>query len=377
MAVLPGSRHLRRLTSWGAASIVLMGVVSCQGRQPGAQQGPPALPVDVTKATLETVNDLTEYLGALEATEQTILRPQIQGRIVSVAVQPGQTVTVGQPMFVLDSEQVEADVAAAQAEVARQEAQLRDAKITFERQKFLADQGVVPLQNLDNARRDLETAQAQLKAARENAVAKSVNVQYKTVRAPINGLVGDIRLKVGDFVETGDELTTITVNNQLFINIPVPTTRIPQLRKGQPVKLLDPFSKRILATGAVDFVSPVVQENLQTVLVKVVVPNPDGLIRNGQIVQAEIVWDRKDAVLVPTQAVSPLAGVNFVYVVEPKPNSPGQFQVRQQKVELGSIFNNRYQIRAGLKPGETVATTNLLSLTDKAAVQPQTTNTAR
>ncbi|WP_338440859.1 efflux RND transporter periplasmic adaptor subunit [Synechococcus elongatus IITB7] len=377
MAVLPGSRHLRRLTSWGAASIVLMGVVSCQGRQPGAQQGPPALPVDVTKATLETVNDLTEYLGALEATEQTILRPQIQGRIVSVAVQPGQTVTVGQPMFVLDSEQVEADVAAAQAEVARQEAQLRDAKITFERQKFLADQGVVPLQNLDNARRDLETAQAQLKAARENAVAKSVNVQYKTVRAPINGLVGDIRLKVGDFVETGDELTTITVNNQLFINIPVPTTRIPQLRKGQPVKLLDPFSKRILATGAVDFVSPVVQENLQTVLVKVVVPNPDGLIRNGQIVQSEIVWDRKDAVLVPTQAVSPLAGVNFVYVVEPKPNSPGQFQVRQQKVELGSIFNNRYQIRAGLKPGETVATTNLLSLTDKAAVQPLNTNTAR
>ncbi|WP_338429253.1 efflux RND transporter periplasmic adaptor subunit [Synechococcus elongatus] len=377
MAVLPGSRHLRRLTSWGAASIVLMSVVSCQGRQPGAQQGPPALPVDVTKATLETVNDLTEYLGALEATEQTILRPQIQGRIVSVAVQPGQTVTVGQPMFVLDSEQVEADVAAAQAEVARQEAQLRDAKITFERQKFLADQGVVPLQNLDNARRDLETAQAQLKAARENAVAKSVNVQYKTVRAPINGLVGDIRLKVGDFVETGDELTTITVNNQLFINIPVPTTRIPQLRKGQPVKLLDPFSKRILATGAVDFVSPVVQENLQTVLVKVVVPNPDGLIRNGQIVQSEIVWDRKDAVLVPTQAVSPLAGVNFVYVVEPKPNSPGQFQVRQQKVELGSIFNNRYQIRAGLKPGETVATTNLLSLTDKAAVQPLNTNTAR
>lgn len=377
MAVLPGSRHLQRLTSWGVASVVLMGIVSCQGRQPQAQQGPPALPVNVTKATLETVNDLSEYLGALEATEQTILRPQIQGRIVSVAVQPGQTVTVGQPMFVLDSEQVEADVAAAQAEVARQQAQLRDAKITFERQKFLADQGVVPLQNLDNARRELQTAQAQLKAAQENAVAKSVNVQYKTVRAPISGLVGDIRLKLGDFVETGDELTTITVNNQLFINIPVPTTRIPQLRKGQPVKLLDPFSKRILATGAVDFVSPVVQENLQTVLVKVVVPNPDGLIRNGQIVQSEIVWDRKDAVLVPTQAVSPLAGVNFVYVVEPKPNSPGQFQVRQQKVELGSIFNNRYQIRSGLKPGETVATTNLLSLTDKATVQPQNSNASR
>ncbi|ABB58398.1 efflux RND transporter periplasmic adaptor subunit [Synechococcus elongatus] len=376
MAV-PRTHRLQRLTGWGVASVVLMGVASCQGRQPAAFQGPPALPVDVTKATVETVNDLTEYLGALEATEQTILRPQIQGRIVSVAVQPGQIVSVGQPMFVLDSEQVEADVAAANAEVARQEAQLRDAKITFERQKFLADQGVVPLQNLDNARRELQTAQAQLKAAQQNAVAKSVNVQYKTVRAPINGLVGDIRLKIGDFVDTGAELTTITRNNQLFINIPVPTVRIPQLRKGQPVKLLDPFSKNILATGAVDFVSPVVQQNLQTVLVKVVVPNADGLIRNGQIVQSEIVWDRKEAVLVPTQAVTPLAGANFVYVVEPKPNSPDQFQVRQQKVELGSIFNNRYQIRSGLKPGETVATTNLLSLTDKATVKPQTPNASR
>lgn len=377
MAALSKSRHLQRLAGWGVASAVLLGVAGCQGRQPEAGGPPPALPVDVTQATLETVNDLSEYLGALEATEQTILRPQIEGRIVSVAVQPGQIVTPGQPMFVLDSEQVEADVAAAQADVARQEAQLRDAKITFERQKFLADQGVVPLQNLDDARRALETAQAQLKAAQQNVVSQSVNLQYKTVRAPIRGLVGDIRLKVGDFVNTGAELTTITVNNQLFINIPVPTTRIPQLRKGQSVKLLDPFSKNVLATGAVDFISPVVQENLQTVLVKVVVPNADGLIRNGQIVQSEIVWDRKDAVLVPTQAVTPLAGVNFVYVVEPKPDSPQTFQVRQQPVELGPIFNNQYQILSGLKPGEKVATTNLLSLTNNAIVQPRNTTAAR
>jgi len=153
----------------------------------------------------------------------------------------------------------------------------------------------------------------------------------------------------------------------------VPIYRVPQLRLGNPVLLSDPFSKRTLAEGRVDFISPDAEKGEQTVLVKVLVPNPNGQLRNGQVVRSQIVWDRKTALLVPTQAVSPLAGADFVYIVEPAPNGKAALQVRQQAVKLGAIFGERYQILSGLQPGQTVASTNLLSLTDKAAVTVQTT----
>jgi RND family efflux transporter MFP subunit len=359
----------RRFPRLLLAAALLPALGGCGGP---ALTAPPPLPIKVATAELAPVDDKTEYLGSLEAVSQTLLRPQIQGRIRSIEVRPGQRVSRGQPMFILDSDQVSADAAAARAEVVRQEAILREAEASYRRQQFLVSQGATAKEQRDQAQREFRAAQAQLAAAQQNAAARQVNVQYTVVRAPIAGMVGDFRLRVGDFVNTGADLTAIVQSDQLIINIPVPLYRVPQLRLGQTVRLSDPFSKRTLAEGRVDFIAPDATKAEQTVLVKVLVPNTGGQLRDGQVVRAQIVWSRKDAVLVPTAAVSPLAGADFVYVVQPKADDKGALQVRQQAVKVGPIFDRRYQILSGLQPGQQVATTNLLSLTDKARVTVQT-----
>jgi RND family efflux transporter MFP subunit len=361
---------LQRIPSLALTAALLTAMGGC-----GGTATPAAAPVPIRVATASTapVSDQTEYLGALEADRQTLLRPQIQGRIRAIQVRPGQRVSPGQPMFILDSDQVSADASAARAEVFRQRAIVQDAQTRYKRQQFLVDQGATAKESRDQAQREYRTAVAQLKAAEQTAVARGVSVDYTVVRAPIAGTVGDFRLRVGDFVGTGADLTSILQNDRLLINIPVPIYRVPQLRLGQPVLLSDPFSKRTLAEGRVDFIAPDTEKSEQTVLVKVLVPNANGLLRNGQVVRSQIVWDRKTALLVPTQAVSPLAGADFVYIVQRTPDGEGALQVRQQAVKLGPIFDKSYQILSGLQPGQRVAVTNLLSLADKAAVTIQST----
>ncbi len=359
-----------RFVPLALTSSLLAWLAGCGGGPLATARSP--LPIRVATAVETTFSDQTEYLGALEATSQTLLRPQIQGRIRSIAVSPGQKVSPGQPMFILDSDQVSADAAAARAEVFRQRAIVQDAATRYKRQQFLADQGATSKDSRDQTQREYLTAVAQLKAAEQSAVARGVSVGYTVVRAPIAGSVGDFRLRVGDFVGTGADLTSILQNDRLLINIPVPIYRVPQLQLGQPVLLSDPFSKRTLAEGQVGFISPDAEKAEQTVLVKVLVPNANGLLRNGQVVRAQIIWQRKPALLVPTTAVTPLAGADFVYVVQRSGNKD-ELLVRQQAVKLGPIFGSSYQILSGLGAGQQVATTNLLSLTDKAPVTIQST----
>lgn len=305
---------------------------------------------------------------------------------------------------------VEAEVASAeaavqqsQADLREQEARLKLAQTNLERAKFLVKQGAQSQQSLDNSIRDLNAAKAQtdaLKAAvnssqktlaatraRVNSARAAIarqkaalqqaearvgiatdNLDFNRLTAPIDGVVGDIQPKVGDYVQVGAQVTSITQDNALELNINVPIEQAGQLKLGLPVEVVDRQSKAI-AEGDISFISPRADRNSQGVLVKAAINN-NGQLKDDTVVNARVIWSEQQGILIPTESISRLAGKSFVFVaVEQKQKDGKTAMVAKQKpVELGAIQGQSYQVLSGLKPSDRLITSGILNLTDGALI---------
>lgn len=376
---------------------------------PATASGPPPTAVKLQVLESSQVENTSEFVGSLEALERVVLKPEIEGRITEISVSNGDRVRKGTPIVQLRPDQTQAQYASAiagansaRAASATAQAELRAAeadrvraasevelqKVQFQRAERLVNEGVQAKQQLDIARRDQDTAIASLRAAEEqvgaaraslnqaqadikqaqaDAAAANVSVQYKQVPAPITGVVGDFSVKVGDYVSTGETLTTITRNASVDLRISVPINRSSQLRLGLPVELIDPNTRERLATGNINFISSEVDTGNQAVLTKARFSNQNGSLRDRQFVRARVIWSKRPGVLIPTAAVSNTGAQSFVFVAE-----KGEKQVvRQRPVQLGNIQGQSYQVINGVKPGEEIAVTQILNLKDGTPIKPE------
>ncbi|GAA6615484.1 efflux RND transporter periplasmic adaptor subunit [Scytonema sp. NUACC26] len=373
-----------------------------------------ALPVKVQKVNTSTLEESSEFVGALEAQQKVTLQPQIQGRIEAILVSSGQRVQKGTLIASLSLDQTQANVAssiaassAAQAALGTARAQLQQSeaqrtraaanvqlqKVQFNRTQQLVGEGAQARQQLDVASNNLQTALADLQAAEKQVAASGaavrqaqanvreaqastaaaqVNLNLKRVVAPITGVVGYFPVKVGDYVNIGQTITTLTQNDSLDLNLSVPSNRLQQLRIGLPVQLIDPNTQQSIGTGAINSISPTVSSNQQSILSKARFANSQGRLRDGQYVQARVIWNRRPGILIPTVAISRIGGQSFVFVTENKTvNGKPQLIVHQRLVHLGDIQGTNYQVKDGLQPGETIVTAGILKLREGTPIQPQ------
>ena len=310
----------------------------------------------------------------------------------------------------------EADQAAAAAEVERAKADVQDlesevklAKINIERSDFLVKGGAVPQQDLDDKTRDLATNEARLVARKEalnasiqsfEAAKKRVDqaianvdsqqaavkqaeaelgsisqpLAFNTINAPIDGFVGSLnQKKVGDFVNVGDSMTTITDNEIFYLNIGIPTEYRSQLKLGLPVKIVKEDGTDGV-TGKITFISPVADQSTQSILTKVEFKN-DGSLRDREYVQVQVIWEEKPGVLVPTRAVSTLGGQRFVFVAtqgdsdESKESKATELVVKQQPITVGPIQGQEFQVISGVKEGDRIAVSRILDLKDGTPIK--------
>ncbi|MCJ8281934.1 MAG: hypothetical protein MJK14_19300 [Rivularia sp. ALOHA_DT_140] len=128
-----------------------------------------------------------------------------------------------------------------------------------------------------------------------------------------------------------------------------------------------------IGSGKVFFISPEVNDNTNTILVKALFDNSQGKMRAGQFAKARINWNQHSGLLIPTKAVFRIAGESFVYVIERLSSTPktSRLVAKQKQVKLGKIVNNKYQVVEGLQPGEKVAISKLLSIKDGEIVVTQ------
>jgi RND family efflux transporter MFP subunit len=381
------------------------------GKAPPNGGKPQGVPVKLQKVETSTVEESSEFVGTLEADNRVVVRPEADGRVVQILVSSGSRVDAGTPIVQLRPEKGQAQVSGAIADVNAAKASLNNAaaqikaleaqrvsdvaNVELQNQQFqrissLVSQGAFPQQQLDQVRRDRDAAVANLnatderiRAARanldeENAVVSSAQAKATAVGedlretkvvAPIAGVVGDVTVKLGDYVKSGDTLTTIIQNQTLNLRLSISSKQSSQLRIGLPVQLSGSKDTDILATGRISFISPQVNSETQTILATASFPNPEGSLRDAQQVTARVIWKRSPGISIPTTAVSRVAGKDFVFVAQTQEQS--KLIAKQKPVKLGEIKGNNYQVIEGLQPGEKLVVSGILNLSDGAPIIPQ------
>ena len=237
-------------------------------------------------------------------------------------------------------------------EIARAEAEVAEARSNLE--------------ELQNGTRPEEIAQALAEVAAALAEVESWQAEFEetVVVAPFSGVIGDMIVKIGDFVNNGDTMTTVTANQVLSVNLLIPLERLGDLRLGLPVEVSSPEGK-VLGMGKVSFISPTVSDS-QTVLVKVDVDNNAGKLQDGQFVQVNLIWEQRQAVVVPMTAVGFEGETRFVYLLE---GEGEQQKAKRQIIELGLVKGDMTEVVSGLEPGNNLIVSGIQKLNDGVAVK--------
>jgi membrane fusion protein (multidrug efflux system) len=318
----------------------------------GAAGGPPGLPVEVAVAKTDTVRDEIAATGQIEALQSIELRPAVEGRIVAILFREGQEVAQDAPLVQIDSIELSAQVAqlAAQRDLAQQD--------LARTKELIAQNAASPA--------DLERAEAAARGADAQYRLQSIRLARTTVRAPFSGVLGQRFVSLGDYVTTSTRLVTLQTVNPMRASFQVPERYAQDLKRGQEVEFrVGAITGRTFA-GEVDFVDPVVQLPGRTILVKAHVPNPQRLLQAGMFIEARLVTAvRPKAVVVPEDAVVPLQGATYVWVVADN-------KVSRRQVGLGVRTPGFVEIRSGVDAGEQVVVGGLELLFPGAAVMART-----
>jgi len=353
-------------------STLLLGLAVAAGHACTRSQSataPPAMPptpVVLTVAKAQPIDDATEYVATLRSLHSTTIQPQVDGQITQIFVKSGDRVRAGAPLVQIDPRRQQAAVSSQEAERGAREAAVTFARQQAERSRELLAAGAISRQDAEQAETALRTAEANLQSLAAQVQQQQVQLRYFTVTAPTAGVVGDVPVRVGMQVTPQSLLTTIDQNETLEAYLSVPVERAPNLRPGLPLQILASDSSATLATTKITFISPHVDDQTQSVLVKGIVNNPGGELRASQYVRARIVWATRDGIVIPVTAVLRVSGQFFAFVAE---DAGGKLVAKQRAIKVGPIVGDNYPVVDGLKPGERVVVSGTQKLADGAPIQ--------
>jgi RND family efflux transporter MFP subunit len=352
----------------GLAAASLTGCTKAAPQTGAAQMQ--AMPVQVAPVSLTSVANSDVYVATIKSRRSATMQPQVDGTITKILVKSGDQVKAGQLLMEIDPLKQLATVESQQGTEQQLRATYEYSKADLVRQESLYKQGIISKQAYDQAVQSFQNAKGALDSASALTNTQKRQLDYYEVRAPFAGIVGDIPVHVGDYVSPTSSspvtLTTIDENADLEAYIYVPTDRAGQVKLGLPVDLLDE-SGAVLAHSNIYFVSPEVDNGLQGILAKAPIPKSTQLLRNGQMVNARIVWGTDQTPTVPVLAVTRIGGQSFVYVAAPR---GGGFAAHQVSVTLGEPVGNIYPVLAGLKTGDRVILSGIQFLQEGVPVQP-------
>jgi len=361
---------LARTTALAAAlgSALALALGGCN-RQPPA---PPPLTVQVAPLQERRFADTLDTVSTLEASEEVELASQAGGRVQRLLARSGDSVRAGQLLVVLDQTQLRAQVAALQARAERD-------RLNDSRYQQLVQQGAATAIQRDEYR-------AAAIASREELRARLADLAYKDVRAPIDGVLGDLTIKPGDVLQAGTPFSRIIRNQRLQARIDFPANQAARVRPGQLVQLRRSGEEAPAAEGRISMLDPGVSSGSQTLLAKATITNPEGQLRNGQRLRTRVVLAEQERPAVPFSAVSRQSGQSFVFVLgtlaelrrdpgkaplAPLRRLPPSTPVALQRpVRLGPLQDGFYLLLKGLEADARVISTSSLGLRHGTPVTP-------
>jgi multidrug efflux system membrane fusion protein len=419
---------VKRRLATGALAVTLLGLAGCSESPGGAQARPappPAVPVGAATAEERSVPVQVTAVGTVQAYTTVGVKSQVAGQIHQVHFKEGQEVKRGDLLFTIDPRPVEAAVRQAEANVAKDRAQLRQAEAAFAQRQAEVTQSLANLERdvaqLDNARMQeqryaallrkeliareqydqvrtalaalqatvnadraaVENARASARAAEamvdnagaaiqaNEAMVDTVRLQlgYTTIRAPMEGRTGNLLVQAGNVLKSNEDspLVVIAQIRPVYVSFAVPEQHLTAIKKyrGEGTLQLEAMldGGRRSVVGAVTFMNNTVDPSTGTIQLKATFANADSALWPGQFVDVALTLTSERAVLVPTQAVQ--SGQKGAYVFVVKPDST----VEARPVKIGRRLASELVIEDGVKAGERVVTDGQLRLVPGARVE--------
>ncbi|WP_375690270.1 efflux RND transporter periplasmic adaptor subunit [Pseudooceanicola sp. LIPI14-2-Ac024] len=343
--------------------------------------GPPGMalgPTEVGVVTLETANvPFSNTLpGRAVAFEAVDIRPRVGGVIAEIVYEPGRTVAAGDVLFRIEDDSFEAQLTAAEAEVARAEAALATAEQTVTRYERLEGVGVTT-ETLDSARVAVLQAQADLSSARASQQVAQLDLDRTEITSPITGYAAVPTVSVGALVTANqtDALTTVTRLDPIFVDVEESSRRFAQIRnrmesgsleRGGEIDIALELETGETYSGKGTLVSPgaTVSTTTGTRQLRLQFDNPERRIMPGQFLRVDMTLGTSEAILVPQGATSrTAAGALTAFVAV-----DGRAEERTL-TDQGS-FENAWVVTEGVAAGEQLIVDGLSNLTDGAEVTP-------
>lgn len=338
-------------------------VTGCGEKKTG---GPPPMP-EVAVITIQTkpVVTTTELSGRTSANQVAEVRPQVGGIIQKRLFTEGSNVAAGQELFQIDPSLYRVALDNAKAALARSEAQLSTIQLREARMKDLLIDKAVSKQDYDDAAAALKQVQADIQYGKANVEAASISLKYTTVTAPISGRIGKSNITEGALVTAHQPLALAIIQklDPMYVDVTQSTSDILKLRRqfqeGQlarngenqrQVKLLLDDGSEYPLKGKLQFQDVTVDPTTGSVILRMVFPNPKGVLMPGMFVRAIIQEGiHKNAILVPQQAVSRDPKGNPQTLIVDKDGN-----VQQKQLTLDRAIGNEWLVSSGIEQGDQV-----------------------
>lgn len=282
--------------------------------------------------------DPLEALGTLRANETVVLTASVTDTITNIHFEDGQRVERGYLLAEMTGEEES-------ALVNEMTARRAEAKKQFQRLKDLPDSGAVSESLYDQRQREYQAAEAQLEAVKSR-------LKDRLIFAPFQGRIGLRNISVGALVEPGDEVATLTDDSIMKLDFSVPSVFLNALKEGLPVDATTVAYPEKTFHGQVSGIDSTVDPLTRSMLVRARIPNEDGLLKPGLLMNVVLHYKQRRALIIPEEAIVPSGADNFVFTVD-----RGEQQVAKKKlVTIGSRKKGYVEVVAGLLEGELVIT---------------------
>ena len=343
--------------------------VSCKKQQAQSFERPPAA-VTVAQAVAKDVPVYLDQVGKCVAREVVSVMPQISGKITELHFTDGADVKKGELLFTIDPRPFEAQLHAAEADLGRARALLNLATTQWNRVETLIQTKAVSQEEYDTRKNAVQLAQEQVRQGTAAVEVARLNLDYCSIRSPIDGRAGHRLVDVGNVVKANEAaLLTVERMDPIYADFTIPQNELTAVQKNMregalkvEVRLPDEADKPI--AGALTFLDNAVADATGTVKLRATVPNPDHRLWPGRFVRVRLLLSTiPGAILVPAVAPQLSAKGPFVYVV--KPDSTAEMR----PVKTGQRQGDSIVIEEGVKAGEKIVVTGQLGVTPGGKVR--------
>ena len=364
---------------FSAAALLLL-LASCGG--PKAPPPPPPTPVQVATPLQREIVDWDEYIGRFESPKDVEVRARATGQVTRVFFREGQDVRAGQPLYEIDPRPYRAALLQAQAQAARAEAALTNARQVEARTRSLLNAQAVSKEEYETNQATVRTAAADLAAARAAVTNARLNLGFTLTRAPFAGRVSDRRVNIGDAVQDGTTIMTrvVSIDPIWFGFEGAESFYLKNLRQAQrgergssrytpnPIEIQLADESGYRWRGRMVFLDNAVDPNSGTIRAKAEVPNPSRFLTPGMFGRARLLGSGTyKAMLIPDEAIVADQTRKIAWVV-------GRDNKAQQRpVETGPMVEGLRVVRGGLLPTDMVVIDGFGRLQPGAAVSPKKT----